>query len=162
MKHSMVHLSHTVIDTFIEKANNDEAFTKLLTASLLKAKEVAHQELKPALFKVLEWPITLAEYHQYLITFSKWTPQETKEAVWLIPGGNGHQQVDDRLNHFYWLIDQEVGGEKKSLVENINWFSKWLIEYAQSWGSYLETTDSFNQTASLVSCGVHLENVIKY
>ena len=69
MKHSMVHLSHTVIDTFIEKANNDEAFTKLLTASLLKAKEVAHQDTLLNRNKQL-LHFELEEYMPKLLIFS--------------------------------------------------------------------------------------------
>jgi phosphatidylserine decarboxylase precursor len=30
------------------------------------------------------------------------------------------------------------------VVENIPWFSEWLVRYADAWGSFLDSTDSFN------------------
>lgn len=146
MKNSIDIATNKLIDLFIEKADNDKEFTKLLLVSLHQAKHIAEKQLKPALFKALQWPLSLDEYHQYLITYSKWVPKESKDPIWIIPGTNGHQEIDDRLNHFYWLIDQKVGNEKTTLVQSIPWFSKWLIDYAQNWGDYLNTTDSFDST----------------
>ncbi len=134
------------MENFIDRTQNDIHFTELLIASLHKAKQIAQQQLDPALFNALQWPLNLKEYQDYLLVFSKWTPMESKEFIWRIPGTNGHQEIDDRTNHFYWLIDQEVGSKKTTLVQSIGWFSNWLVQYVQSWGSYLNTTDSFNST----------------
>ncbi|MDZ4757917.1 MAG: phosphatidylserine decarboxylase [Bacteroidota bacterium] len=148
----MLFSSQFIIDKFIEKTKHDENFNKLLLASLFKAKKIATEQLNPDLFKALSWPLSLEEYNIYLVEFSKWIPRESKDAIWKIPGTNGHQEVDDRTNHFYWLVDQEVGVDNTTLVENIAWFSKWLIEYAQSWGNFLDTTDSFNQETLNTFC----------
>ncbi|HET9258092.1 MAG TPA: phosphatidylserine decarboxylase, partial [Pseudonocardiaceae bacterium] len=71
-------------------------------------------------------------------------PRESEDPAWA--GTDGQQEVYDRLCHFYWLIDQEVGSTPPRIVENIPWFSEWLIEYARAWGSFLDTTESFNDT----------------
>ena len=61
----------------------------------------------------------------------------------LDPGTDEHQEVYDRLCHFHWLIDQEVG-PKNTVVQNIPWFSQWLVRFAAEWGEFLNTTDSFD------------------
>jgi len=144
MQHITNISANNVIAVFIEKSSNDEEFTALLISSLTKAKQIAEKKLKASLYKALQWPSTLAEYVHYLTTFAEWIPQESKEDIWIIPGTNGHQEIDDRTNHFYWLIDQEVGEKNKVLVENITWFSKWLIEYSKNWGNFLNTSHSLN------------------
>lgn len=133
-----------IIDSFMKKAADDKKFIGLLLQSLQKAEEKARKSLTADLFSILPWPLDLEAYYRYLVTFSQWIPKESKEAVWLIPGTNGHQEIDDRTNHFYWLIDQPVGENETTLVEDIPWFSQWLIQYAQNWGSYLNTALSFN------------------
>jgi phosphatidylserine decarboxylase len=48
------------------------------------------------------------------------------------------------LCHFYWLIDQDIKGK---IIENDKWFSEWLVDYADLWGTFLDTTESFNNEA---------------
>jgi len=133
-----------LIESFVKKAFEDQKFNRLLLQSLQHAKQDAHNNLDSDLFAILSWPLDIDAYCRYLIAFSQWTPKESKDAVWLIAGTNGHQEIDDRTNHFYWLIDQPVGKDESTLVENIPWFSEWLVQYAQNWGNYLNTPDSFN------------------
>ncbi len=132
------------IEILETKTKEGDDFVELLELSLRKASKIAQEQLDPILYKALKWPQNLAEYHEYLVWFAKWIPHQSDNEAWLKPGTDEHQEVYDHLCHFYWLIDQEVGPKGK-IVESIPWFSKWLIDYANLWGSFLNTTDSFNQ-----------------
>ena len=122
----------------------DNDLANLLTESLQKAKEIADAELDRDLFKALDWPVTIPLYIAYLKEFARWIPQQSTGKAWTAPGTDEQQEVYDHLCHFYWLIDQKVGSNNK-IVENNEWFSKWLIGYVDVWGSFLDTTESFNQ-----------------
>jgi phosphatidylserine decarboxylase len=137
--------SNDVIKSLIEKAKHDKGFSELLKASLCQAKLIAKKQLKQDLYDALKWPIDLVEYSEYLVELAKWMPEESNKDVWKLPGTTGHQEVDDRLGHFHWLINQKVGNNNTTIVQNMTWFSEWLIEYAKCWGSFLDTTESFNQ-----------------
>lgn len=132
------------IETLKEKAKTDSKFVELLTQSLQKANELAKVELDPALYKPLTWATDFPGYIAFLEEFWRWKPQQSKEEAWTKPGTDEQQEVYDRLCHFYWLIDQEVGTENTTIIENIPWFSEWLVDYANGWGSFLDTTESFN------------------
>ena len=134
-----------VIQQLIEKTKDDAAFNQMLLASLVKAKDLAQAQLGHSLFEALSWPITIEAYHTYLLQYAKWLPKEISKEVWRIPNSNGHQQVDDRLNHFYFLINQKVGKDDSTIVQNIPWFSQWLSDYSISWGTFLDTTALFNK-----------------
>lgn len=133
-----------VIDELKAKLEMDTDLANLLTESLQKANVIGETELDSDLYKALEWPKTIAEYLAYLTEFAHWTPQQSTDKAWTAPGTDEQQEVYDHLCHFYWLVDQKVGSDSK-IVENNEWFSKWLIDYANAWGDYLDTTDSFNQ-----------------
>ncbi|MTI89253.1 MAG: phosphatidylserine decarboxylase [Balneolaceae bacterium] len=126
-------------------SNVDDNFKTLLVESLTKAEQLAKVNLDRDLYNALSWPVTFNEYIVYLQEFSRWIPQQHDLPAWKTPDSNGSQEVYDRLCHFYFLIDQPVGKEGDIIVENIPWFSKWLVQYAKLWGSFLNSTDSFNQ-----------------
>lgn len=132
---------------FLAKKKSDKKFVTLLETSLKIAKKKAEKGLDTALYKELAWPLTFQEYLNYLSFFSKWKPQQSKLPAWDASGPNTSQEVYDRLTHFYFLIDQDVTEEDCSqvIVQNIPWFRKWLVDFANLWGSFLNTTDSFNQ-----------------
>ncbi len=132
------------IEILKAKAQDDDDFVQLLDLSLQQANKVAQEQLAPELYEALKWPQNFLEYIKYLTWFAKWIPHQSKNDAWLKPGSDEHQEVYDHLCHFYWLIDQKVGPKDK-IVESIPWFSKWLVEYANVWGSFLDTTESFNQ-----------------
>ncbi len=138
-----------VIEILRKRLACDPALSDLLTKSLIQAKELAQPPLlDQALYDALKyWPTTTDEYLEYLQWFSTWTPNQYGEG-WEIEGYDQNQEVYDRLCHFYWLIDQDVipdGGRISQEVQNGPWFSKWLIAYADLWGSYLNTPESFNR-----------------
>jgi len=120
--------------------------------SLIMAKFKADLNLSKDLFDALEWPLDKSSYLKYLETFQKWVPLESDAKVWKKPGTAHSQEVYDRLSHFYFLTDQQTG--IGTLAENIHWFSEFLVHFAENWGSYLDTNESFNDTI--------LTNYIKY
>ena len=134
----------SVIQSLDEQAHQDQDFIGLLEASLQEANHKAKSELDRDLYKVLEWPTSYPEYVEYLRFFVRWIPQQENIDAWKQPHTENHQEVYDRLCHFYFLIDQPVGPNKDVIVQNIDWFSDWLVDFADAWGDFLNTTDSFN------------------
>jgi phosphatidylserine decarboxylase len=141
--------SATVINALHKELASNSVLRKQVLQSLLTAKEKAKKNLDPKLYAAFVWPATIEEYISYLSAFAKWTPNINGDAWKTADGYRLTQEVSDRLNHFYWLIDQvagETGGRIAREVQNGPWFSKWLVDYANAWGSFLSTTDSFNET----------------
>ncbi|NAS30812.1 phosphatidylserine decarboxylase [Flavobacteriaceae bacterium R38] len=136
--------SEGIIEALINELKNNDSLKKLLITSLVQADKKAKNDLDNALYRALDWPIDIDGYIRYLKGFARWTPQQSGDDAWLKPGTHHHQEVYDRLCHFYWLIDQEIGIGKTTIIENIPFFKEWLIAYAQLWGSFLNTTESFN------------------
>ncbi|MGC1272251.1 MAG: phosphatidylserine decarboxylase [Planctomycetaceae bacterium] len=132
------------VDVFAARAKADPAFVGLLVASLQQARAAAESQLDAALFQALAWPTNVDDYVAYLHEFARWAPQQSGAEAWKKPGTAQHQEVYDRLCHFYWLIDQPVGPNGGIIIENIPWFREWLVTYANAWGSFLNTTESFN------------------
>lgn len=132
------------IEFLNEKCKIDNDFLSLLIESLEKANNEAQKNLNKDLYEALEWPTNVEDYVAYLRSFSRWAPQQSGEDAWKNPEDGQSQEVYDRLCHFYWLIDQKVGDNGTTIVENIPWFSEWLVAYAKDWGSFLNTTDSFD------------------
>lgn len=110
-----------------------------LTQSLLKARELAEAELNPLLFEALEWPCTIDEYEDYLKRFIRWVPHESDADAWKKQNRQA-QEVNDRISHFYFLIDQKVGDEKP---QSSSTFRAWVTDFARHWGEFLDTTESF-------------------
>ncbi len=77
----------------------------------------------------LDWPNSLVEYYTYLDNFSKWIPTEaninTREKY--------DKEILIKLCHFYWLI-MDVQGNAE--------FDNWLVDFSNSWGDFLNTTES--------------------
>jgi phosphatidylserine decarboxylase len=138
----MTSFSDKVIKDFKSKANEDKKFVTLLEKSLHDAANAAiGQNLDKYLREALSWPKDLHGYIVYLTEFARWIPKQASAPPWNQQGDES-REVLDRLCHFYWLIDQELEGG--TIVENIDWFSDWLVDYADAWGSFLDTTESFN------------------
>ncbi|WP_286746930.1 phosphatidylserine decarboxylase [Roseivirga sp. UBA1976] len=158
----MEYQSLEVIASLKKQISDDKIFAQALVLSLKAAKENAadgklNADLYDALNKLYDnnaWPTTSEDYLKYLKTFAEVIPSENQ-----VPGytawnnndqQNGYsQQVYDRLCQFYWLVDQgpEVGGAKVTLQDyksKINDFSfaEWLDQYANAWGSFLDTPAS--------------------
>ena len=115
----------------------------LLERSLVKARESAKAELNPDLFAALEWPEDIAQYEAYLKRFINWVPRQSDADAWKGLGAEERyaKEVDDRMAHFYFLVDQDVG---EGGPQNSDVFRGWMTKFARQWGSYLDTPESFS------------------
>jgi phosphatidylserine decarboxylase len=127
-----------------DKLASDQDLANLIVHSLEQARVIGENKLDRDLFAALSWPLDLPSYFSYLEEFARWKPQQSADKAWKAPGTDEQQEVYDRLCHFYWLIDQKIDQDRK-IVENNEWFSQWLSDYADLWGSFLDTTESFDQ-----------------
>ena len=132
------------ISHITNRLNTESDFLELLLASITKARQTAMDEMDKALFNVLDWPTTLDDYTAYLERFRKWTPHQSGHPGWQDPETGYSQEVYDNLCHFYFLIDQGVGPNGTTIVQNIDGFKQWLVDYANLWGDFLNTTESMN------------------
>lgn len=126
----------------LKKATNDD--WTLIEQSLNIAKNKARQSLNQDLFESLYWPTNRYSYINYLNAFVRWIPQQSGEIAWRKPGTLHSQEVYDRLCHYYYLVDQETSSGV--LAQNIPWFSDFLTDYANYWGDFLNTSESFNDS----------------
>lgn len=122
----------------------DPALADVLERSLVKAHEWAESELRPDLFRALEWPTDIEGYADYIKRFIRWVPRQSDAKAWqeLEPEQRHAKEVSDRTAHFFFLVDQDVDG---GAPQNSVAFRGWMSEFAHQWGSFLDTTDSFNQ-----------------
>ncbi|HSR49827.1 MAG TPA: phosphatidylserine decarboxylase, partial [Acidobacteriota bacterium] len=141
-KKSKPRCSDHVIADLAAKLKKDKKLEKMLVQSLKIAKDKAKAELDKLLYSALDWPTTRDRYLKYLTQFSRWIPRQSTNPAWTDPGTDEQQEVYDRLCHFYFLVDQQLPDGR--IVENDEWFSNWLVEYADLWGSFLNATDSFD------------------
>lgn len=144
--------SDTVIQQLSNQLEQDPLLAALLPLSLTVAAQQAENQLDPALFQALSWPTSNDAYLAYLTEFSTLIPQENTNpdiTTWNNPETGYSQEVYDRLCQFYWLIDQGVSHLGKqytlqSYVSPVNQFSfgAWLVDFANAWGSFLDTPPS--------------------
>ncbi len=101
-------------------------------------------------FKGNGWPLTIEAYFDYLDLYVRMVPNELNNSnypnAWKSNGRvNGYnQKVYDLLCQFYWLIDQKVP-DTQTTMQDFEDFSKWLVEFAQDWGSFLDTKESLTK-----------------
>lgn len=124
------------------KLNHDSILYSLLEQSINKARWSAKDQgltVFPDFDNPDIWPQNCREYLAYLYRFVRWVPNEKDPEL-------HNREVFDMLCHFYWLINQEVEHDRihyASLQQN-EWFSNWLIDFAEKWGCYLDSAESFN------------------
>ena len=81
---------------------------------------------------------TLDDYLNYVNDLVTWAPTEQGDS----------RLVYDKIVEFYFFLDQEPVKSLQSQIvpgagaQELTPLSAWMVEYAQSWGSYLDTTDS--------------------
>ncbi|MDG3010891.1 phosphatidylserine decarboxylase [Rhodococcus sp. D2-41] len=137
-----------IIDRLHDVLGGDGRLAVRLELSIRKAHELARAKLDPDLFAALEWPLDLAGYEAYLKRFVRWVPQQSGGDAWKGQGGPADRyskEVSDRLAHFFWLVDQEVGPKGGTIGKDSAAFRGWLTEFARQWGDFLDTTESFSQ-----------------
>lgn len=123
----------------IDLLESDPELKSLLQSSLEKAKEInPDRNTNPAQ--------NLEEYYRFVT----WT--ETS-VPWAVIKKEEYPEIFDNIFQgictFYFLIDQPLPElENKDLVNNslqyYKPFAKWLTTFSKSWGSYLDTKDSWN------------------
>jgi len=150
--------STQVIQELQNQISEDPKFAGLLILSLVEANSEAKTNLSSELYHALNhlyagggWPMLPAGYINYLTLFAAIIPSEHTNPTYdpwsNTSTQNGYsQEIYDRLCHFYWLIDQPVPDysslqEYTSAINNFS-FATWLDEYADAWGSFLNTPDS--------------------
>ena len=137
-----------ISNSFKALLTSNKSLSELLVQSLVAARNNASGEsptkLNPFLFQALDWPVTTAEYDAFLMKFWVWKPQQTDNEAWKNPSTGNAQEVYDRLCHFYYLIDQPVGEGGATVVQSIPEFADFLVAYANQWGTFLNTPESFN------------------
>ncbi len=124
----------------VDLLEQDPDLKSMLISSLEKAKEInPDRNTNPAQ--------SLEEYFEFLT----WT--ETT-MPWAIVKKEEYPEIFDNIFQglcaFYFLIDQPLPElEGQGLVNNslqyYEPFAKWLVTFSQSWGSYLDTEDSWNE-----------------
>ncbi len=138
--------SGNIVEDLRHTLDQDEGLAGRIETSLVEAGRLAEAELRSELFDVLDWPQNLAQYEAYLEDFIRWVPRQSDAAAWKnqAPRDRYAKEVSDRLAHFFFLIDQNTG-ENRRAVQSSGRFQDWLTEFARQWGSFLDTTESFSQ-----------------
>ncbi len=143
MQHDPDRILHELHDIL---AADDGGLRTLLSKSLLEARQRAEVDLEADLFDALDWPQDLAAYDEYLLGFIRWVPRQSDAKAWQVsaPKERYAKEVSDRLAHFFWLVDQQVGADESSVVQNSDAFRVWLTSFARQWGAFLDSPDSFD------------------
>jgi phosphatidylserine decarboxylase precursor len=131
---------------FLTKNVTEEQWC-FIEESLIMSKFKADIHLEKDLFDALDWPLDRLSYLSYLDTFQKWIPQQSNNKVWRKPETLHSQEVYDRICHFYYLTDQQTG--IGTLTESIDWFKDFLVYFADNWGYFLSSSESFNDDVLL-------------
>jgi len=68
---------------------------------------------------------TLDQYYDYVDNLATWIPTD--------------RDLYNKIVQFYWLVDQPTGRELQRTSEL---FRTWLVDFAEDWGNFLNTTES--------------------
>ncbi len=154
--------SSQIIDELRVQISKDHVLAVALKESLVLADTGAKNgQLNPDLYQALDalydgngWPTNEDDYCRYLTAFAEVIPSENQVPSHTAWNNNDEQngysqEIYDRLCHFYWLIDQniQIDGEEivlQNYVSGVNdfHFEKWLDDYANAWGDFLNTPGS--------------------
>ncbi|MBO0863890.1 MAG: phosphatidylserine decarboxylase [Mycobacterium sp.] len=123
--------------------DKEQGLPERLVRSLTQARERAKAGLKPDLFGALDWPQDIAEYESYLKRAVRWVPRQSADKAWqgTKPNERYAKEVSDRMSHFFFLVDQDIGN---GALQDSETFRGWMTEFARQWGSFLDTPESFS------------------
>ena len=87
---------------------------------------------------------TLAGYYEYVDEAAKMLPQDILDN----PPDLIRDQILQTICYFYFLVDQPLDSITdpnlfKNAIQYVPDFSKWLRDFANAWGEYLDTPESF-------------------
>lgn len=125
--------------SFISMVDNNQELKGLLTKSIeLCKKQNPDKESNPVQ--------SLSEYYDLVEWSTKCMPWE----IYPQPAGRDlFNRIDQSLNYFYWLVDQDLEELKGKdyyhpSLQYHEPFRTWLVDYTKEWGRYLSTADSWN------------------
>lgn len=126
--------------SFISMVDNDPDLKRMLTESIeLCRKQNPDKESNPVQ--------SLSEYYDLVEWSTKCMPWE----IFPQPAGRDlFNRIDQSLNYFYWLVDQDLEElkDKDYYHPSLQYhepFRTWLVDYTKEWGRYLSTPDSWNE-----------------
>ena len=126
-------------ESFISMVNNNSELKSLLTESIeLCRKQNPDKESNPVQ--------SLSDYYDLVEWSIKCMPWE----IFPQPAGRDlFNRIDQSLNYFYWLVDQDLYAlkDKDYYHPSLQYhepFRTWLVDYTKEWGHYLSTPDSWN------------------
>lgn len=150
--------SHTpIVEKLKMLLDGHQEMRQNLLASLNQATSLAKQNLNSGLYNAINdefqgngWPTTIEAYFDYLDLYVRMVPNESDDPNY--PNGwksngkvNGYnQKVYDLLCQFYWLVDQKKPGTDLTM-QSYESFAEWLVEFANAWGSFLDTKPSLTK-----------------
>jgi len=105
-------------------------WNQLLLDSITEAKAIA---LRRGMEAARTWPDTVDEYLAFIDASYK-----------LVPRQDYPRETFNTLSTFYWLIDQPSGRKLQEDAE----FNKWMHDFANAWGEFLDTPESAAGIAS--------------
>ncbi|HPS92318.1 MAG TPA: phosphatidylserine decarboxylase [Methanothrix sp.] len=110
----------------------------MLEESIAKAREInPDRQTNPAQ--------SLSEYYDFIDNASELIPQDVLDD----PANLTRDQILQSICYFYFLVDQplpelEDKGQFDNTIQYYGPFSEWLRKFADSWGMFLDTEDSWN------------------
>ena len=125
---------------FVQLVENNSELKQLLTESIEKCREInPDKESNPVQ--------SLSEYYDLVEWSTKCMPWD------IVPQPAGRDlfnRIDQSLNYFYWLVDQDLDelkdkGYYHPSLQYHEPFRSWLVDYTKEWGKYLSTEDSWNE-----------------
>lgn len=125
--------------SFISMVDGDSELKSLLTKSIeLCRVQNPDKESNPVQ--------SLSEYYDLVEWSTKCMPWD------IVPQPEGRDlfnRIDQSLNYFYWLVDQDLDElkDKDYYHPSLQYhepFRTWLVNYTKEWGRYLSTPDSWN------------------
>ncbi|CAM1372532.1 phosphatidylserine decarboxylase [Tenacibaculum xiamenense] len=150
-----------VVASLQEILSEDPKMEAALIASLNIAVKAAKDKLNPDLYKAIDnvfqgngWPTTTEHYLDYLDLYVRLVPNESNDPeypnAWKSNGQqNGYnQKVYDLLCQSYWLIDQKIPGTNLTM-QSFEKFANWLVDFANAWGTFLDTEESLTKESLL-------------
>jgi len=89
----------------------------------------------------------LSDYYDFIDRASELIPQDVLEN----PSNLTSDQILQSICYFYFLVDQplpelENRGLYRNTIQYYEPFSSWLRDFAYTWGLFLDTEESWNQT----------------
>ena len=124
----------------IELLDDEPTIKKMLIQSIEKAKKQNPD-------KITNPAQDYESYLEYIDEASKLFPQQVLED----PSDITREQILQSLCYFYFLVDQPLPeleglGLFKPSLQYYGPFSEWTREFAVTWGDYLDTEESWNET----------------